>query len=676
MPVMAWWRFRPAWTTLLLALPLALARPAGAAPADSAPSDRPAPPVVNRDPPPTPASAPAAGGSPQPGDPADGGFPPIPGNIPWPTVEATVSGETGDAAEVRYTVEETGLGPLGLDDEFRSLSSLIAKKGDPANLAQINRRISEDRDTIDQLLRSVGYYGGDTQVSVTSGATPSAPTRIAIAVTPGPLYHFDAVTVTGTGGSDPEPARKQLALAAGDVVDATKVNAALAALPRKLAENGYPFAQVGPPDITVDHATRTAQLALSVATGPRGVFGTVRFASANNLFDDRHLNKLVRMQPGEPYDSADLEDLRRALIQTGLFGSVSIKPVAAGVEREDGTQIVDLVVTADAAPLRTVAATGGYSTRQGIRLEGSWQHRNFFKPEGALTVRAVAAENEQLIGSEVRFHNWRKRDQTLLLQAQASAEQYDAYNSAGVRFGAALERETNIIWQKKWVYSIGVQFEVSSQRDQSAPGNPRNTYYIAALPGVLTYDGSDDLLNPSKGFRLTGRASPEFSLRSGNEFVYLKLQGEGSYYQPFGPVVLAGRVHLGSIVGASRGTIAPDRRFYAGGGGSVRGYDYQGVGPRDAQNTPLGGNSLTELNFEVRYRTKAFGSDIGIVPFIDAGRVDTSSIPRFDNMQFGAGIGLRYYTAFGPVRVDVATPLNPREGDPKIAFYVSIGQAF
>ena len=108
----------------------------------------------------------------------------------------------------------------------------------------------------------------------------------------------------------------------------------------------------------------------------------------------------------------------------------------------------------------------------------------------------------------------------------------------------------------------------------------------------------------------------------------------------------------------------------------MRGFDFQGVGPRDADGAPTGGNSLTDASAEVRYRFQAFGNDLGVVAFLDAGEVSPKAKPAFDDLRFGAGIGLRYFTSFGPVRIDVATPINRRSGDPRVAFYVSIGQAF
>ncbi len=671
---MRWFGFQYNRTDARAPVALFMALAASAAAAQTA-TRVPFTPVTVPDPPAQ--SGPTIGGAPQADEGLQDGLAPLPGGLAWPTVEATTGDATPDAqSDVRYTVEIEGLAVLGLQDQYRALSSLWTKRGATANLAQINRRISEDRDLIDQLLRSAGYYGGSSSVLLAAPAKPGDAAKVAFTVTPGPRYSFDAITITAADGTVRSLAETALGLKIGDPVDAARVTAAATGLPLKLAEKGYPFPKAGPPLVTIDHETRTAQLSISLDSGPRGVFGGVRFAVANAAFSNSHLATLARLKRGDRYNAADLEDLRRALIQTSLFGAVSIKPVASGPPLADGSQFIDLVVTTESAPLRTVATTIGYSTGQGARVEASWQHRNLFPPEGAFTVRTVAAERQQLLGGELRRHNFRQRDQTLVMQAELSADELDAYAAKTVQLSASIERETNIIWQKKWTYSFGVQFLGTRQRDRSAPNDPASTFLIAAVPLNLTYDGSDDLLNPSSGFRLTGRASPEFSQEGSTSLLYAKLQAEGSVYKPFGRVVLAGRVHLGAIAGASRGRIAPSRRFYAGGGGSVRGFGYQAVGPQDIDGAPLGGNSVTEFNLEARFRFNAFGSDIGLVPFIDAGQVFTSTLPKFNSLRVGAGLGLRYYTSFGPIRVDVATPVTRGKRDPLFAFYVSIGQAF
>ena len=610
-------------------------------------------------------------------------LPALPGgdDVAWPDVESTTGGDAAapDAA-INYRVEVTGLAELGLEDEFRGLSSLWLHRGEETNLAQLGRRIAEDRDLTELLLRSIGHYGSQARISIEPPTAGQAGTIVRVRATPGPVYNFREITITAPAGAvGPDPARivgRLLPIRVGDAVEAARVQSAQDGLPIRLADAGYPFARIAPPDITIDHATRDATLAQSIDLGRRGVFGTLHIDDGVKGMDDKHVSLLARFKPGDRYSNAGREDLRRALVQTGLFGAVGIKP-GEGAVRADGTQIVDLVISSEPAPMRTIALSGGFSTGQGVRAEGSWTHRNLFPPEGALTARVVAAQREQVATVELRKRNFGQRDRQLLVTGGFSASQQFAFAAETLGISAALARESNIIWQKDWTWSIGAQALITSQRDRSVPGDPRRTFTVLALPSSVTWDRSDDLLNPSRGFRLTARLSPEFTLRDKSNFNYLKAQFEATAYQPIGKsLVVAGRVHVGSIVGASRGVIAPDRRFYAGGGGSVRGYVFQGVGPRNADNVPTGGNSLSELAVEARYRFQALGQDLGIVAFVDAGEVSSGVSPAFERLSLGAGIGARFYTGFGPVRVDIATPVNPQPGDPKLVFYVSIGQAF
>ncbi len=589
--------------------------------------------------------------------------------VPWPdaAAPAPAAGEAAaiDPGDVHYSVEVTGLDDLRLDARFRADSALFKGRAAVANLAQINRRIAEDRDLIDVLLRSLGYYGGRTTVTI----APGRPVAVTLAVDPGPVYTIGSIVL-----DTPAPMRGLVAagvgVKVGDPLVAATVQAGQDGLKAYLAAHGHPFASVDPPDIVVDHATRTATLTQRIDPGAAGVFGRL-VVPGRSIVGQSELNRLARFKPGDPYNAADLDDLRRALIATGLVGAVSLTPVAAG-PAPNGTETIDIDVKVEAAPLRTVAATAGYSTSQGIQTSASWQHRNLLPPNGGVTFRVVGAEHEQLVGVELRRLNWKQRDLTLVVGASFDTATQDAFDARTLAVSASVARETNLIWQKKWYFSVGTLAEISTERDKSAAGEPERTYYIAALPASLTYDGSDNLLDPHKGLRLTGRASPEVSF-NGDIFGYLKLQVEGStYYSPTDRITLAARGMVGTIAGAAQRDIAPTRRFYSGGGGSVRGYGYQAVGPKAADGTPTGGDSVAEASFEARIR---FG-DFGVVPFFDAGEVDTATIPRFRDVRYGAGLGFRYYTGFGPVRIDVATPINPSTGDARVQFYVSIGQAF
>ncbi|MEO5868066.1 MAG: BamA/TamA family outer membrane protein, partial [Sphingomonas sp.] len=454
-----------------------------------------------------------------------------------------------------------------------------------------------------------------------------------------------------------------------DTVNADTIVAGQAALTAKIGREGFPFATVGAPNVVVDHATHTATLELAVDPGAPKRFGKIFVNPDNHVFGADHLTEIARFAPGQPYDSNSLDDLHRALIQTGLVSVADVKPVDAG------PGIVDVAVKLEPAPPRTIAGELGYGTGEGARAEVDWTHRNLFPPEGALTLRAVAGTQEQLAGVIFRRNNFHGRDRVLNGQLTLSNLQRTAYRAKTASLSGSLERQTNIFFQKKWTWSVGAELTATDERDvDPTTGAPRKQiYYIAALPGTLNYDGSDDLLDPHKGFRLGGRLSPEVSFE-GKTFGYARAQIDASAYHPFGEkVVLAGRIRLGTIAGAPRDAIAPSRRFYAGGGASVRGYGYQDIGPRDPNNVPIGGRSLAEFSIEARVKT--FGN-FGIVPFLDGGNIYTSATPKVTDLRYGAGLGLRYYSNFGPIRIDVGTPINPVKGDPRVAVYVSLGQAF
>jgi translocation and assembly module TamA len=456
---------------------------------------------------------------------------------------------------------------------------------------------------------------------------------------------------------------------ANDPVNAAAVTSGEAALRVELGRRGYAFADVGTLDVTVDHATRTATLVLPVQPNGTRTFGNF-VVEGKRLFGPGHLQTIARFEPGDTLSTPMVDDLRRALIATGLVSTVAIRPVA----RAD-SNVVDLAVALETAPMRTVAGEFGYGTGEGVRLEASWEHRNLIRPEGAVRVRGVAGTQEQLVSATLRRNNYRERDQVLTAQIAASSIDRRAYDAKSFFVAAGLERQTNLIWQKKWTWSVGAELIATDEQDVDiASGTTRSrTFFIGALPATLAYDGSDDLLDPTRGFRLAGRFSPEASLQSG-AFGYSRAQIDGSFYRPVRDnVVVAGRARLGTIFGARRDRIAPSRRFYAGGGGSVRGYSFQGLGPRDPVfDDPIGGRSLAEFALEARVRIGNFG----IVPFIDAGNIYTSPLPELDDLRFGAGIGVRYHTRFGPIRVDVGTPLSRQSGDPRVAVYVSLGQAF
>lgn len=578
---------------------------------------------------------------------------------------------------VRYRTQLDGLGDAAdatLYTRFNALSVLRQGEGDRANIAQIRRRGQTDTDLVDELLRARGYYDSRTRLRFGVEAGNGDPlVNVLLGANPGPRYLLGSVSVFGLEGESPlgQDLRALFPVKQGDPADTDTILAATDKLRLGLGEGGYPFAEVREPVLTVDHQQREAVLNLNVTTGGFRRFGEIR-VNPDAPFDARHVGVIARFWEGEPYNQSDITDLNRALVATGLVSQVTITPEEG---KDAGT--VDLAIAMTKAPPRTISGEIGYGTGEGARIEASWQHRNFFPPEGALTVRGVLGTQEQSLTASLRRNNLGKRDRVLNLELSGANVDRPAYQALTAGISGSYERQTNLIFQKDWTWSLGAELRISDERDFYGvpPVARRRTYVIAALPTGITYDGSDDLLDPRKGFRLGARISPELSLQAG-VFSYVRAQFDGSGYMPFGErLTLAGRVRLGTIVGAAADRIAPTRRFYAGGGASVRGYGYQAIGPRDLNNTPEGGRSLGEVSLEARFR---FGSlnKFGVVPFIDAGTISPQPFPTISEMRVGAGLGFRYYSNFGPIRIDVGTPLNPQQGDSRIGVYVSLGQAF
>jgi translocation and assembly module TamA len=600
--------------------------------------------------------------------------------------------EIAVADSLRYTVSLRQFGAIADDrfqDRFDGLSVLRAGDDDPANGAQINRRIREDTQLLDRMLRNEGYYDATVISEVRS---ESGRLEVAFGVEPGPRYTYDAVNLNGLAAAGREEAarlapfyardsltiepdgivRPGTPLAPGDFIVADDIIDAQGHLQFQMRETGYPFGSVGEELVTIDHDVRKGTLDQAVTPGARLRFGSI-IANDGGLLGARHIQRIARFRPGEYYRYSDTDDLRRALIATGLVASVDIRPVA----NADGTS-VDTEVGLTPAPPRTIAGQLGFSSGQGFRAEASWEHRNLFPPEGALILRGIVGTREQLGSITFRRNNFRARDRVLTAQALVSNVDSDAFQARTIQLSGRLERASTLIFQKRWSWAFGAEILGTDELAFVPARNvtERQRYFIGGAFGLVSYDRSNNLLDPTRGFRLTARVAPEVSFNNGTR-PYVRGQFDATGYLPVGQrVVLAGRARVGAIVGANRDDIAPSRRYYAGGGGSVRGYGYQRIGPLDPDNDPIGGTSLFEIAAEARI--KAFG-DFSVVPFIDAGNVYPSSLPSLSELgdiRVGAGVGIRYATNFGPIRVDVGTPLNPRPGDSRIAVYVSLGQAF
>ncbi|MBB6424409.1 BamA/TamA family outer membrane protein [Sphingopyxis sp. JAI128] len=601
-----------------------------------------------------------------------------------PVVFAEAEENRGDVS-IAYSVKVNGLDAaddstdVDLADLFGDLSALYDGDGKADNAAMIRARLSADGELMQRILASEGYYDAVVDTRIDRGERSEGqerqrrPITAVIDVKPGKRYTLADIIIDAAPTIPPSLIADNFPLSVGEPIVAQRIQGAEAAVALKLPEEGYPFAKVGQRDILLDDATGDGVYTLPIDIGKRSRFGGIE-TTGDLAFDAEHVEVLARFKRGDLYDSRKVDDLRQALVATGLFATVAAEPQPTGESADDGTEYVTMLVTQQAGPPRTIAASAGYGTGEGLRLEGSWTHRNFLPPEGALIFRGVAGTQEQGVGATLRRSNAGRRDRTFELVTEVTRSTYDAFNAITGRVGARVSYDSTPIWQKKFTYAYGAELIATREDDYDFVAGDRSYdfYTILGLTGQVGMDRTDSLLDPTKGFRVTALIQPEGSL-AGRFSPYARARLDVSGYYPVtDSIVLAGRVRVGSILGAARERLAPSRRFYAGGGGSVRGFGYQELGPKDPNNDPIGGRSVNEAAFEGRYR---FGN-FGVVGFVDAGQVYRGSTPDFSNLRFGAGVGARYYTNFGPMRFDIATPIGRKPGEARVSVYVSIGQAF
>ena len=567
-------------------------------------------------------------------------------------------------------------------EEAAKASSLLIELQDkpPDSFYGLYRRAQEDKLRLEKALRSSGYYDGEIVVRIAgrpvdepaaTDVEPDGKAKIPVTIElhPGKLYHLREVRVTGAEALPdtlrPELAPKAPARAADIMAEQDRLlNAVLA--------QGYPFATVNLEPAVVDHKDRTLAVNYVVEPGQTATIGDIHVTGLERVdadFVDRRLAKYK----DKPYAPSEIAKLRDDLRSIGIFESVKVKP--AEKLGDDGRLPVDVeLVERDR---RFIGFGANYSTNDGAGAKAYWGHRNLFGRAEQLRLDADVSGIGENAWSEINYGlsaDFIKPD--FLTQRQdlhsnlALVQEYDreTFDKKAATLLVGIDRRLSDTLS----VSLGGEAEFS---EITRDGVSRN-FELFGPTGAVKYDTSDDLLNPTKGMRvsLTGAAFPEFIGSSQDVFQtratgssYLDLSGAGN-------LVLAGRLSVASVFGGSIDELPADRLLYAGGGGSVRGYEFRSISPEDEDGDPTGGRSLVEGSIELRYR---FLDDYGIVPFFDAGTVTEHTFPSFDEeLQYAAGLGLRYYSPIGPIRADVAVPLNPREKDDPVAFYISIGQAF
>ncbi|MGI4952877.1 MAG: autotransporter assembly complex protein TamA [Janthinobacterium lividum] len=593
------------------------------------------------------------------------------------------------ADPVGYTVTLAPTGEAPLDAALRDTASLVTlRERAPVGSFALITRARADKARLEAALGSFGYYDGKATIQIAGHdlddpALPAlldaatAPVAVGIAIARGPEYRLGRITLDGP--SDPAglaEARAALKLEPGQPALARDVLAAQGRMLEALRSSGHALAKVDTPAATLEPAAKTLNISYKVEAGPRVNLGPISIEGLDRV-NESFVRRRLLIHQGQQFDPATIETARQDLAQIGVFSTVR----ARAADTLDAAREIPITIDVTERARHVVSATAAYSTDLGASAGVSWAHRNLFGNAEQLKLGAAATG---LGGSATRRPGYDvnatfikpdfyHRDQTLTVSLQGIKESLDAYDRTALVAGATISRK---------VYDgLTLSAGLLAQQSRVTQEGVTRDYTLLGVPLSVVYDttGAAGLFEPIHGVKTAFTATPTKSLAAGSDFVVLL--GTASTYVDLGRMlggdegrsVLALRGSLGSIQGASTFQVPPDQRFYAGGSGTVRGYKYQSVGPLFADNRPTGGTSLAAATVEYRQR---FGESYGAAVFVDAGQVDTRSTPFAGNLRAGAGVGARYYTAIGPIRLDVAVPLNKQRGGDSFELYIGIGQAF
>ena len=594
---------------------------------------------------------------------------------------------SADTQPYELTIEKTD--DAALDNALKETSQLrsLREKATVSPVA-LMIRAKQDIDRFETVLQSFGFYDGTVKISIdghplgdptlvqTLSALPEGKSvDVKIKPEPGPLYHLGRIAITG---DIPPDAAAKLDLTEGQPAVASDVLAAGARLLTAMREDGYALASVESPAATANPQNHTIDVTFKAEQGRLAHIGAIELSGLDGV-NEGFVRRRLLVHPGELYQPSEIDKARQDLAALGVFSGVS---ASAGTSiAPDGT--IPVTYTFQERPKHVVGITGAYSTDLGASLTTSWSDRNLFGNAEQLNLSAagigVGGSATKGFGYDLTAQflkpDFLRRDQTLELNAAALKQDLQAYNQRAYTAGAALHRQLS----PQWTLSLGLTAEEETIDQEGVSRD----YTLVAVPVTAKYDNTglaNPLLDPTHGARVTVTATPTLSLgHKTSTFAILQATGAtyldiGDYW--FGTVgrsILALRALVGTVQGAGQFDLPPDQRFYGGGSATVRGFKYQSIGPQFPDNNPIGGTAIDAGTVE--FRQRLFG-DFGAAAFVDAGQVSAGNAPFSGTLRVGVGAGLRYYTPIGPVRLDIAVPVNKPAGGDRFEVYIGLGQAF
>jgi len=564
------------------------------------------------------------------------------------------------------------------------------KKSAPSGAAGLIQRALADEERITAALYGEAHYAGTVSIRV-AGVAPrdpqafaaveaarrSGPVPVEVEVDTGPAFTFGTIRVVDAAGRDltADLDLDDVDLESGEEARAGRIASGERVILDALRNQGYALARIVDKDVVADHATHKLDVSYAVEPGAPARFGSFTVSGTSGLRPE-FIAERIDIRPGEPYSAERLARVRKRLSEYEAVGAVRFRE--ADALAPDGTLPIHVEVS-ERDP-RYIGFGTLYSTTEGLSANTFWGHRNLFGGGETLRLDAQvswfgedieAVPDADPFGYKLAARFTKPGIYTPAEDLVAEAAILREVTNAYVRDAATFLGGVRHRFSDQLSVQVGLDLEQSEVEDTD--GYRDDT--IVGAPVSLAYDTTDSLLDPSRGVRLNAKVEP---------FAHLGQSGAGpvlldasiSTYRALDEdnrYILAAKLSSGAILGSDLLDIPPQRRFYVGGGGSLRGFDYQSASPRNADGDIIGGRSYFAASLEARVKLT---DTIGIAPFFDMGSAFSSEVPDFGDMRYAAGLGFRYYTGIGPVRLDVAFPLNPGPDDSDYGIYVSVGQAF
>ncbi len=596
--------------------------------------------------------------------------------------------EPGDEAAMGllYEADLEELEDESLAETLAASSLLLTRQDEPPDDASgLLRRGRGDRERLSKVLRAFGYYDGSVAITIAGTdlesadartqltATDSGPVALTIAVEPGERYVIGDVVVDWANGQPDglSDLPEILELSEGQPAEAAGIYAARDRLVARLRELGYPLVAAEMPDAVIDRGSRSMDIRYPIDPGRQATFGPVSYVG-NTGVQTALLERSQPIEVGDPYSPQGLADLRGELSSLGVFSTVRVREGDA----LDAEGRLPITVEVSERKRRFIGFGARFASDEGFGFDAEWGHRNLFGQAEQLTATASLDRIGGAVGSGIDYSlglgfskpAFQRGDQRLFANLGALQESPDAFERTAVVSELGVERRLSPILSA----SLAGSFEISEITEEG----DTNEFFLLGLPATLRLDTTDDLLDPLSGWRGTVEATPYLDLQAENA-PFLRFSGSIARYVDLfgnGRSILAGRVGFGATLSESARDLPADKRFFSGGGGSVRGFEFQTLGPTNSEGDPRGGSSVLEAGLEWRQR---IGENWGGVVFLDGGSAFTTVLPSsFRDLRYAAGFGVRYFTPIGPIRADIGFPLD-REGDESaFQFYIGLGQAF